>query len=362
MPSVLFVFHSHTCGGIEKHLLTLMQGLSNRGYRTVFAGPADSWLMDQVRAHGLSGYHLPMHGMFDLWSALRLATLAHRVDADLIHSHATRGARYAHFAGALTGTPVVSTAHSTNAGKHFGGADRIIAVSHAVAGFLEACGYEPERILVVHNGVPDIRAVPVARTLRQELRIPDGAPLVGLVGRFIRDKGQDIAIDALARLPVPTHLALIGDHTTPWGLDMRLHVHSAPTRDRIHFLGFREDVREQLADLDLLVTPSRREALSLTLIEAAAAGVPVVASRVGGIPEVVLDGETGILVAPEDPTGLARAIESLITDPALRMRLGQAARRRYEDHFSLQRMLDATEEVYHGLLAAAHSPGLARFG
>jgi glycosyltransferase involved in cell wall biosynthesis len=143
---------------------------------------------------------------------------------------------------------------------------------------------------------------------------------------------------------------------------VRLRSHSAPAPNRIHFAGFRDEVQELLGDFDLLVAPSRREALSLALIEAAAAGVPVVASRIGGIPEVVLDGETGILVAPQDPASLARAIESLITDPALRMRLGQAARRRYEDHFSLQRMLDATEEVYHGLLAAAHSPGLARFG
>jgi glycosyltransferase involved in cell wall biosynthesis len=362
MPSVLFVFHSHTCGGIEKHLLTLMQGLAGRGYRTAFAGPADSWLMDQVRAHGLSGYHLPMHGMFDLWSALRLVSLARRVGADLIHSHATRGARYARFAGALTDIPVVSTAHSTNAGKHFGGADRIIAVSKAVADFLETCGYDRERILIVHNGAPDIRRVPSTRALRQELGIPPDRPLIGLVGRFIRDKGHDIAIEALSRLSVPAHLALIGDHATPWGRDVRLRSHSAPAPNRIHFAGFRDEVQELLGDFDLLVAPSRREALSLALIEAAAAGVPVVASRIGGIPEVVLDGETGILVAPQDPASLARAIESLITDPALRMRLGQAARRRYEDHFSLQRMLDATEEVYHGLLAAAHSPGLARFG
>jgi glycosyltransferase involved in cell wall biosynthesis len=157
--------------------------------------------------------------------------------------------------------------------------------------------------------------------------------LIGLVGRFIRDKGQDIAIKALSRLSARAHLALIGDHATPWGRDMRLRSQSASARDRIHLVGFRDDAREQLADFDLLVAPSRREALSLTLIEAAAAGVPVVASRIGGVPEVVLDGETGILVPPEDAVSLAAAIDSLITDPALRVRLGQAARRCYEDHF-----------------------------
>jgi glycosyltransferase involved in cell wall biosynthesis len=170
----------------------------------------------------------------------------------------------------------------------------------------------------VHNGVPDVRGVQAACTLRQELGVPLDRPLIGLVGRFIRDKGQDIAIDALSRLSVPAHLALIGDHATPWGRDMRLRSGFAPARDRIHFVGFRDDVREQLGNCDLVVAPSRREALPLTLIEAAAAGVPVVASRIGGVPEVVLDGKTGILVAPEDPAVLARAIEALIKNPALR--------------------------------------------
>jgi glycosyltransferase involved in cell wall biosynthesis len=362
MPSILFVFHSHICGGIEKHLLALMQGLSDRGYRTTFAGPADSWLMDQVCAHRLTGYHLPMHGMFDLWSALLLANLARRVGADLIHSHATRAARYARFAGAMTGTPVVSTAHSTNAGKHFGGADRIIAVSGAVADFLETRGYERERIVVIHNGIPDIRRVRPALSLREELGVPSDKPLIGLVGRFIRDKGQDIAIEALSRLSVPVHLALIGDHATPWGRNMRVRSDSAPARHSIHFLGFRHDVREQLADFDLLVAPSRREALSLALIEAAAAGVPAVASRIGGIPEVVHDGETGILVPPEDPASIARAISTLIGRPALCKRLGQSARRRYEGYFSLQPMLNATEELYLGLLPAAQASSVVRSG
>ncbi|MGB5833979.1 MAG: glycosyltransferase family 4 protein, partial [Thiohalocapsa sp.] len=285
---------------------------------------------------------------------------ARRVGADLIHSHATRGARYARFARALTGTAMVSTAHSTNAGKHFGRADRIIAVSHAVAHSLESRGYDRGRIVVVHNGVPDVRWVSAACTLRQELGVPPDRPLIGLVGRFIRDKGQDIAIDALSRLSVPAHLALIGDHATPWGRDMRLQSGSAAAGDRIHFVGFRDDVREQLGDCDLVVAPSRREALSLALIEAAAAGVPVVASSIGGIPEVVTDGETGILVAPEDPARLARAIDSLITDQAIRVRFGHAARRRYENHFSLQPMLDATEAVYRGLAPVARSPNTSQ--
>ncbi|MEA3276775.1 MAG: glycosyltransferase, partial [Pseudomonadota bacterium] len=291
-------------------------------------------------------YHLPMHGMFDLWSALRLAALVQDFRADLIHSHLTRGARYAGLVGTMTGVPVVATAHSTNAGKHFGGAGRIVAVSDAVRGFLVSRGYDRRRITVVRNGIPDIRCATESRSLRRQLGLPDSRPLIGLVGRFIADKGQDVAIDAMARLRHPAHLALIGDDSTPWGREMRLHANSGTACERLHFLGFRDDLPERICELDLLIAPSRREALPLTLIEAAAAGVPAIASRIGGIPEVLMDGETGILVPPEDPVGLAGAIDSLMDDRALRSRLGAAARRRYENGFSLDAMLDATEEVY----------------
>ncbi|MEA3278660.1 MAG: glycosyltransferase family 4 protein [Pseudomonadota bacterium] len=346
MLSILFVLHSHICGGAEKHLLMLMQGLSQRGYRTAFAGPEDSWLMEQVRGSGLTGYHLPMHGMFDLWSALRLAALVQDFRADLIHSHLTRGARYAGLAGTMTGVPVVATAHSTNAGKHFGGAGRIIAVSEAVGRFLVSRGYDRRRIVIVPNGIPDIRCSTRPLPLRQNLGLSEDIQLIGVVGRFIPDKGQDIALDAMSRLRHPAHLALIGDDSTPWGREMRLRADSGAAQGRLHFLGFRDDLPVRMCELDLLVAPSRREALSLTLIESAAAGIPAIASRIGGIPEVVMDGETGILVPPDDPVGLAVAIDSLMDDPALRSRLGAAARRRYENGFTLDSMLDATEDVY----------------
>ncbi|WP_295456302.1 glycosyltransferase family 4 protein [uncultured Thiodictyon sp.] len=346
---VLFVLHSHSYGGAEMHLSELARGLAARGHELAFAGPADSWLARRFRAAGFAGYHLPMHGFFDAWSMVKLARIARRFGADLIHGHLTRGAFYAGIGGRLTGLPVVATAHSTNAGKHFGRANRIIAVSQAVADFLVGEGYDPARVTVVHHGVADPLLVPLRPTLRASLTVPMGAVLCGIVARLVRAKGHDLAIDALADCPERIQLVLIGDDSTPWGRAMRARAAACGLAERVHFLGFREAAPQWMRELDMVLAPSRREALSLTLAEAAAVGLPVVAACVGGIPEVVVDGETGLLVPPEDAAALGAAMRRLADDPALRARLGTQGRARYLHQFSLETMTAGTEAVYRQL-------------
>jgi len=350
---ILFVLHSHSYGGAEMHLSELACGLSAHGHSVAFAGPGDSWLAQRFRTAGLACYHLPMHGFFDAWSLLMLARAARRWGAELIHGHLTRGAFYAGLGGRLAGVPVVATAHSTNAGKHFGRADRIIAVSAAVAGFLVAQGYDPRRISVVHHGVADPLRLPPHPVLRAALGLPAETVLCGIVARLVRAKGQDLAIDALADCPDLLHLVLIGDDSTSWGRAMRARAAAVGVADRVHFLGFRDAAPQWMRELDLVLAPSRREALSLTLAEAAAVGLPVIAARVGGIPEVVADGETGLLVPAEDAAALAAALVRLAADPGLRGRLGAQGRARYLSQFSLETMVDGTEAVYRQVLGKA---------
>ncbi len=352
---ILFVLHSHSYGGAEMHLSELARGLTARGHLVAFAGPGDSWLAQRFRAAGLACYHVPMHGFFDPWSMVKLGWVARRFGADLIHGHLTRGAFYAGIGGRLAGVPVVVTAHSTNAGKHFGRAARIIAVSRAVADFLVAQGYGPGRIDVVHHGVADPLTVPLRPTLRDSLAIPAGSILCGIVARLVRAKGQDLAIDALARCPDRVQLVMIGDDSTPWGKAVRARAAARGVTERVHFLGFRDAAPQWMRELDVILAPSRREALSLTLAEAAAVGLPAIAARVGGIPEVVADGETGLLVPAEDAAALAAAMLRLAADPELRGRLGAQARARYLSQFSLETMTGGTEAVYRQVLVGSRS-------
>lgn len=347
---ILTVLRSMKSGGAERHALQLMRGLRARGHDCLYAGPMAGWLGQQLRADGFDGIDLPLLGLYDLPSLLRLALYARRQRVDLLHGHLTRSAWYVGLAAGLAGLPNVATAHSDNAGKHFGRADRIIAVSGAVADFLQRQGYDSARIRMVHHGIADLAArlpADARATLRHELGLADDEPCLLMAARIVPAKGHDTALRALARLRgQPWTLLLAGDHHGDLGPQMQSLARELGIAERVRFLGLREDVPALMAASDLLLAPSRREALSLTLLEASACALPIVATRVGGIGEVVEEGASGALVAPDDPAALADAIAPLLRDPARRSAFGARARQRFEAGFTEDAMFDKTIAVY----------------
>ena len=348
---IITVLRSLKSGGAERHALQLVKGLRARGHEALYAGPMQGWLGQQLRAEGFGGIDLPLSGLYDLPSVVRLALYARRVGADLIHGHLTRGAWYAGLAARLAGLPNVATAHSDNAGKHFGRADRIIAVSQAVADFLVREGYPASRIRMVHHGIADLAArLPAGarEATRRSLGLAADEPALLMAARIVPAKGHDTALQALARLgDQPWTLLMAGDHHGDLGPQTQALAQELGLAGRVRFLGLREDVPALMAASDVLLAPSRREALSLTLLEASACGLPIVATRVGGIGEVVEEGASGFLVAPDDPPALAAAIAPLLADAALRARCGARARQRFEAGFLEDAMFDKTVAVYH---------------
>jgi glycosyltransferase involved in cell wall biosynthesis len=344
---IITVLRSLKCGGAERHALQLMRGLRERGHEALYAGPMAGWLGQQLQADGFDGIDLPLRGLIDLPSIWRLARYARDVKADLIHGHLTRGAYYAGYAARLAGLPNVVTAHSDNAGKHFGHADRIIAVSQAVADFLQRCGYDPRRIRMVHHGIASCLQPDMREATRHKLGLSADEPCLLMAARIVPAKGHDTALRALAMLkPRNWTLLLAGDHHGDLGPQMQALARELGITDRVRFLGLREDVPALLAASDLLLAPSRREALSLTLLEASACCLPIVASRVGGIGEVVQDGVSGILVPPDAPEALAAALSELLDDKSRRQAMGACARQHFETCFTENLMFDQTEAVY----------------
>lgn len=356
---IVQVLHSHKSGGAERHTRQLMLGLRDRGHDVHYAGPTDGWLGRQLSQDGFACCHLGLHGLLDLPSIVRLARYARGVGADLLHGHLTRGAWYAGWAARWARMPNVATAHSDNAGKHFGRADRIIAVSQAVADFLCQTGYAAHRIRTVHHGIADIARelnASARETTRSALGLPDGTPVILMAARIVSAKGHDTALHALARLTqLPWTLLLAGDHHGDLGPATQQLVKTLGLEERVHFLGLREDVPALMAASDLLLAPSRREALSLTLLEACAASLPIVASAVGGIAEVVQDGISGRLVPADDAAALAAVLEPLLTNADLRRQMGQEARQRFESHFQEHTMFAKTESVYREVIASKNA-------
>jgi glycosyltransferase involved in cell wall biosynthesis len=344
--NIIQVIRSMTFGGAENHVLTLSKGLRERGHRLCVVCPEHSWIAARCEENQLTVAPVEMRGLFDLRSYWKLHRLICEFHADIVHAHQVRPSQYVGIACLATDAIPVCTAHSTKAVKHMRRCRHIIAVSNAVEDNLLRHHYSASTVTRVYNGVPDCPRAG-RDELRRELNIPSEQIAVVCAGRFVRDKGQDILVEAATSSDDSLHIYFIGDDKTPFGQQTRVLADAHP---RIHFMGYRSDVQRILPAFDVCCAPSRRESFSLALAEAAAAGLPAVASDIGGIPEVVENGATGMLVPPESPKALKDALDALAQDAALRESMGRAARERYERNFTVEKMVEETEKVYRQLL------------
>ena len=352
---VLHVDPERGWGGGEVQVLALAGELRARGHRCVVAGHPGGRLEQAARQMGLETVSLAVRNHLDLAAGMRLRRLAR--DVDVVHFHTAR----AHaLAPALIGVPgrrVVTRRmdYVPRGGPYvrllYGRLmDAVIAISEGVATALRTGGVVRDRIHVVPSAVDVARvtAEPGARERqRAAWNVSDGQVLVLSLGVLERRKGHDLVIDAAARLAA-THrdlvAVIVGAGTQHEALAARIHAQGAPVR----MVGFQEDVAPALAAADIVVLASRAEGLGVAALEALAAARPVVATRVGGLAEVVVDGETGLLVPPEDVGALGDALARLIVSPSTRERLGRAGQERVMARHSVAAMADRTLACYGG--------------
>lgn len=234
-------------------------------------------------------------------------------------------------------------------------ATRIVGVSRDVAADFLRDGMAPDRIRVIYNGIDFARFdVPRNADIRLELGIPADATIILAVGSLIRRKGQDILLQALYRLGAScrAHLLIASDGPE------RAHLERLTTelglQAQVHFLGYYRNLPDLYRACDIVVLASRADAFGLVLAEAGYFSRPVVSTAVGGIPEVIADGSTGLLVPPDDPGALAGALSRLLADPEYRRALGGAARQRVERLFSVERMAACFQDTYEELARLPH--------
>ena len=293
-----------------------------------------------------------------------LAAWLRREEIDLVHAHMYRAEVVGTRASVAAGVPVImATVHSSRVRSAADTAllasltpamDRLIVPSDAIVRKVEAEGRAGARFAVIPNGVDLSRfATPApACGLRRSLGLSRSAPLLGVVARLEPEKGHRFLIDAwpaILRASPDAWLVIVGEGSQTDAL----RAQAAAISDRIVFTGRREDVSALTADLTVAVLPSLREAQGISILEAMARRVPVVASAVGGIPEVITSGVDGLLVPPGDSAALAGAVGSLLSDPALRVRMGEAGYRTVVDRFSIDAQVKRIESVYDEELARA---------
>ena len=345
-------------GGAEVHVIALCRKLAARGHHVTAVCPRGRPLVTELRHHGIDLWAPRTTGKFDPLTLARLAARLRRDRVDVLHTHLSTGSLIGSLAARLAGVPAVATVHGLNRRTCFNYARRVIAISQAVRRNLIEQGLPDSRVTVIYNGVEwqRYREVPHAGALRAELGFSADDLVIGAVGRLGPEKGHFYLIEATAlaaRAGLPLRLLIVGEGRQRQVLEDTAH--RCGIAERVTFAGFQRDVRPYQAAMDIFCLPSLKEGLSLSALEAMAVGKPVIASRVGGTPEVVIEGESGMLVEAANATALAEAILALARDPQRARRMGEAGRVRVERYFDLERMVDQIEEVYGQMAAGTRS-------
>jgi glycosyltransferase involved in cell wall biosynthesis len=341
-------------GGAEVHVMTLCRKLAERGHGVTVVCPRGRALTRELEDRGFDVWAPRTTGKVDPVTLVRLAARLRRDRVAVLHTHLSTASLIGGLAARWARVPAVATVHGLNTRTAFAYARRIIAVSHAVCEHLVAQGMPVSRISVIYNGIEldRYREPPDAGLVRARMGLAPGESLIGAVGRLGPEKGHSYLIEAMALLikreGLQARLLIVGEgRNRPVLLQTARRCGIA---DRVTLMGFQRDVMPYEAALDLFCLPSLKEGLSLSALEAMALSKPVIASRVGGTPEVVADGETGLLVEPANPEALARALSELLRDRERAQRMGAAGRARVERLFDLERSVDQVEEVYRRLV------------
>lgn len=366
---VLAVIDSLTWGGAEMLLGDFAAGAPAAGLDLSVAylqGVDESPAAARLIARGLEPELVPITLLHDPRGAARVLRYIRRTRPDVVHTHLGYADLLAGLSARALGIPFFSTLHVMawdttgrdgtkerlmSAARRR--AHRVIAVSDAArAAYLETGWDEPEHVVTVRNGIPGEVRPGAGAAVRAELGLAPDDVVVTMVAVLRDGKGHDVAIaavDALRERWPGLRLLILGEG--PFRPEVERM--AAPLGDRVLLAGQRNDVMDVLDATDVLLHPTRIDALPTALIEAAAAGVPVVSTVVGGVPEIVVDGTTGVLVAPPVATEpVAAALEALLADPARRAAMGAAARARFEERFTAEQWALRLRALYEEALAA----------
>lgn len=334
--------------------LQLARGARDAGHEALFVSPSEGPFLGLVRADGFGIHVVPVSGVFDLRALARLRRVFRDERVDIVHTHGHFAVNVlARVAARIARARVLSHMHIQNAFRTgFGRRAQvaldnatarlcfvIVAVSDATRADLVRQGYPEARLVTVHNGIEPAKDV-------APVRLADGATVVE-VARLAEVKGQRTLLRALAEVDATAVFVGVDlERGGEYERELRAEAERLGVAGRVVFAGYREDVPALLAGCDLFCLPSLAEGMPVVVLEAMAHGKAVVATPVGGTPELVVDGETGMLVAPGDAGALARALAELLAEPERAARMGEAGRTRVLRDFSARATVERVLGLY----------------
>lgn len=367
---ILYVHGIGSIGGAERDLIALLSRLDRRIWQPAIACPETGPLQEVVRAQDVPSYPVnlpPWRKASSLMSrhagVRRLQALLTDVQPALVHvndlwwvPHTIRAVE-----GLSSRIPIIAYVRQETQPRKVSQyaldrVDYVVAVSHQVEQCLLSGGVSPDRVRTHYSGV-DCSAV-VSSEWNHDIRAQHGVPcealLLGTVANLLPLKGYEVMLDAfpaiLSAMPA-VHYLIIGGGGDEYCARLKAIAVERGIAERVHFAGFQESVASYLSALDLYVHPSLKEAFGLAVVEAMAMGKAVVATTTGGLPEVVAQGETGLLVPPGDAESLAAAVVALLKDRARREQMGHCGKARARERFSLEASVANMEQLYGEVLA-----------
>ena len=361
---ILHTEWSDGMGGQEIRILTEMIGMQKRGHDIMLATRPSCALGKRAGEAGIPVFHLPFAGKFDPATIFGVRRLVREQRVEIVNTHSGIDAWAGGIGARLAGAGLVRTRH-LNLPLHRNWTNFV----HYLPQRLVTCGQTMRQLLIDEHGFPpeEVVSIPTGidfsvfqprrerAEVRRELGIADDAWLLLMVAVIRGVKRHEVAIRAFAEFaPSCPRAVLVLCGEGPMRPDMEQLCRDCGVADKVRFLGHRSDVPDIMAAADALLLTSRSEGIPQTISQGMGIGLPVVATAVGGVPELVQDGRTGFLAPAEDVAAVAAAIGRLAADPALAAELGANGKRFAQERLSLDAMLDATERLYGAILAERH--------
>lgn len=369
---VLEITDSVGWSGGAQQTLFLCEGLNKKGHEVILACCKDSDIEKRAREKRIKIETLKMHQEYDIAAIFKLKKIIEKYNIEIVHAHHPKAHALGLAASFITGVPVFIYTRRVIFPIRRGvfsqlkykskRINKIVAVSEGVKKILVEYGLAPDRIEVIYGGI-DLREILPrfnGQMVRKEFNIADDESLVALIGNFSYYKGHTFFLEAipliLRKMP-KTKFILVGRDTD--AEELRDLVDKLNIKQNTILAGFRTDIPEILAAAELTVNASLQEALAGTIRESLAMGKPVVATLVGGNPEMIKHKETGLLVPPEDAQALADGVITLLADKQLAKEMGLKGHQLVEEKFSVENMVNKTEELYAQLLKAKKGQGIS---
>lgn len=356
---ILQVITPSKLAGAEIFVSLLSRKLAEQGHRVTVACKPIRAVVKRMESDGIRVRPMRIGGKVNPLAPILLARLIREEQPDILNTHLTSASLTGSIAGRLCRVPVVATMHGLGSATCYRLADHIISVSDAVKKHLVSQGIRGERITTIYPGI-DLEAFSPSgkgEAVRAEFGIDDDAVVIGVIAHLTYKKGHHVFLSAAEEVArrAPNAVFVVAG-TGPRHRELRAMSETLGLAGRVIFTGFRSDIREVIEAMDVVVLPSiAGEGLPASLIQAMALSKPTIGSRLSGIPEVIEDGASGLLVTPGDTAELADAIVALARDERLRREMGTHARERAESHFDITTTVESTTALYRKLLSQGRS-------